>query len=107
MSKKKKVERRGGGISPEAKPSCEAGAMRGDSGDPMSGRAHCPNAPVGTDRRAVRPQSAALPGASEELNSMLANFRVASSELRRTLGKPAKLYVRLEEIVKPTQLQVA
>ena len=49
----------------------------------------------------------ALPGASEELNSMLANFRVASSELRRTLGKPAKLYVRLEEIVKPTQLQVA
>ena len=48
-----------------------------------------------------------LPGASKELSAMLGNFRVTSSELRRTLGKPAKLYVRLEELVKPTQLQMA
>ena len=48
-----------------------------------------------------------LQGASEELNAMLQNFKVTSSELRRTLGRPAKLYVRFEEIVKPTLLKMA
>ena len=48
----------------------------------------------------------ALNGASEELNRLLPGFKVTSSEMRRTLGRGAKLYIRLDEILPTTQLIV-
>ena len=58
------------------------------------------------NKKTNKEKAVVIPGASDELKKLLGDFRVSSSEMRRTLGRPAKLYVRMEEIVKPTLLQV-
>ena len=48
-----------------------------------------------------------LNGASAEIINLLESFKVVSAETRRTLGHPAKLYLRLEEIQPPMKLKLA
>ena len=49
---------------------------------------------------------ATLNGASKELEAILGGFKVVEAEMRRTFGKPSRLYIRMEEILQPVQLKI-
>ena len=54
----------------------------------------------------TKQMNATLNGAGKELEAILGGFKVVEAEMRRTFGKPSRLYIRMEEILKPVQLKI-